>query len=51
MLLLISEDADTIAIKIDQILMEQNFTIKPFSKILTALHHIYMVVQFEEMRI
>ncbi|GGA12702.1 hybrid sensor histidine kinase/response regulator [Okeania sp. KiyG1] len=41
MLLLISEDSDTIAIKIDQILMEQNLTIKPFSNILTAASYLY----------
>ncbi|NET29491.1 hybrid sensor histidine kinase/response regulator [Okeania sp. SIO1I7] len=41
MLLLISEDSDTIAIKIDRILMEQNLTIKPFSKILTAPSYLY----------
>ncbi|MDY7003861.1 MAG: hybrid sensor histidine kinase/response regulator [Cyanobacteriota bacterium] len=41
MLLLISEDSDTIAIKIEQILMEQNLTIKPFSKILTAPSYLY----------
>ncbi len=41
MLLLISEDTDTIAIKIEQILMEQNLTIKPFSKVLTAPSYLY----------
>ncbi|NEP70562.1 MAG: hybrid sensor histidine kinase/response regulator [Okeania sp. SIO2G4] len=41
MLLLISEDSDTIAIKIEQILMEQNLTIKPFSKILKAPSYLY----------
>ncbi|NEQ76417.1 MAG: hybrid sensor histidine kinase/response regulator [Okeania sp. SIO2C9] len=41
MLLLISEDSDTIAIKIEQILMEQNLTIKPFSNILTAPSYLY----------
>ena len=41
MLLLISEDSDTIAIKIEQILMEQNLTIKPFSNILTAASYLY----------
>ncbi|NEQ35124.1 MAG: hybrid sensor histidine kinase/response regulator [Okeania sp. SIO3I5] len=41
MLLLISEDTDTIAIKIEQILMEQNLTIKPFSKVLTAPSYFY----------
>ncbi|NEP82618.1 MAG: response regulator [Okeania sp. SIO3B3] len=41
MLLLISEDSDTIAIKVEQILMEQNLTIKPFSKILTAPSYLY----------
>ncbi len=41
MLLLISEDTDTIGIKIEQILMEQNLTIKPFSKVLTAPSYLY----------
>ncbi len=41
MLLLISEASDTIAIKIEQILMEQNLTIKPFSKVLTAPSYLY----------
>lgn len=41
MLFLISEDTDTIAIKVEQILMEQNLTIKPFSKILTAPSYLY----------
>ncbi|MGD1808392.1 response regulator [Dapis sp. BLCC M126] len=41
MLLLISEDTDTIAIKIDQILMEQNLTIKPFTKVLTSPSYLY----------
>ncbi|MEB3339469.1 hybrid sensor histidine kinase/response regulator [Okeania sp.] len=41
MLLLISEDTDTIAIKIEQILMEQNLTIKPFSKALTLPSYLY----------
>jgi chemotaxis family two-component system sensor histidine kinase/response regulator PixL len=36
MLLLISQGLETIALKIDQILMEQNLTIKPFDKILAA---------------
>ncbi|MGB3404337.1 MAG: response regulator [Microcoleaceae cyanobacterium] len=36
MLLLISQGLETIALKIDQILMEQNLTIKPFNKILAA---------------
>ncbi|MEM1170949.1 MAG: response regulator [Cyanobacteria bacterium P01_H01_bin.35] len=40
-LLLISEDTDTIAIKIEQILMEQNLTIKPFSKLLTSPSYLY----------
>ncbi len=41
MLLLISEDIDTIAIKIEQILMEQNLTIKPFNKVLTSPSYLY----------
>ncbi|OZH52398.1 hypothetical protein AFK68_24625 [Hydrocoleum sp. CS-953] len=41
MLLLISEDTDTIAIKIEQILMEQNLTIKPFSQLLTSPSYLY----------
>jgi chemotaxis family two-component system sensor histidine kinase/response regulator PixL len=36
MLLLISQGLETVALKIDQILMEQNLTIKPFDKILAA---------------
>jgi chemotaxis family two-component system sensor histidine kinase/response regulator PixL len=36
MLLLISQGLETVALKIDQILMEQNLTIKPFNKILAA---------------
>ena len=41
LLLLISEGSDTIALKIDQILMEQNLTIKPFTKVLTAPSYLY----------
>ncbi|MGK7920380.1 MAG: response regulator [Trichodesmium sp.] len=40
-LLLISEDTETIAIQIEQILMEQNLTIKPFSQVLTAPSYLY----------
>ncbi len=36
MLLLISQGLETIALKIDQVLMEQNLTIKPFDKVLAA---------------
>ncbi|NES91100.1 MAG: hypothetical protein F6K13_18675 [Okeania sp. SIO2B9] len=38
---IVSESSDTIAIKIEQILMEQNLTIKPFSKILKAPSYLY----------
>lgn len=41
MLLLISEGSDTIALKIDQILMEQNLTIKPFSNALKTPSYLY----------
>ena len=36
MLLLVSQGENTIGFKVDQILMEQNLVIKPFSKVLTA---------------
>ncbi|MGB3532739.1 MAG: response regulator [Microcoleaceae cyanobacterium] len=36
MLLLISQGLETVALKIDRIIMEQNLTIKPFNKILVA---------------
>ncbi|NES81261.1 MAG: hybrid sensor histidine kinase/response regulator [Moorea sp. SIO2B7] len=36
MLLLVSQGEDTIGLKVDQILMEQNLVIKPFSKVLTS---------------
>ncbi|MGB3535556.1 MAG: hybrid sensor histidine kinase/response regulator [Microcoleaceae cyanobacterium] len=36
MLLVISQGLNTIALKIDQVIMEQNLTIKPFSPTLTA---------------
>ena len=41
MLLLVSQGADTIALKIDQMLMEQDLVIKPFDKALTAPSYFY----------
>ena len=41
MLLLVSQGSDTIALKIDQMLMEQDLVIKPFDKALTAPSYFY----------
>ncbi len=41
MLLLLSEGLETIGLRIDQIVMEQNLTIKPFSKVLKAPPYFY----------
>jgi chemotaxis family two-component system sensor histidine kinase/response regulator PixL len=41
MVLLLSEGLETIGLKIDQILMEQNLTIKPFGKALKAPPYFY----------
>jgi chemotaxis family two-component system sensor histidine kinase/response regulator PixL len=40
-LLLISQGLDTVALKIDQVLMEQNLTIKPFGEILNSPSYFY----------
>ncbi|NEQ67113.1 MAG: response regulator, partial [Symploca sp. SIO2D2] len=41
MLLLVSQGSDTIALKIDHMLMEQDLVIKPFDKALTAPSYFY----------
>ncbi|NET58914.1 MAG: response regulator [Symploca sp. SIO2E6] len=41
MLLLVSQGADTMALKIDQMLMEQDLVIKPFDQALTAPSYFY----------
>jgi chemotaxis family two-component system sensor histidine kinase/response regulator PixL len=41
MVLLLSEGLETIGLRIDQILMEQNLTIKPFGKVLKAPPYFY----------
>ncbi|MGB3402712.1 MAG: hybrid sensor histidine kinase/response regulator [Microcoleaceae cyanobacterium] len=41
MLLVISQGLNTIALKIDQVIMEQHLTIKPFSPALTAPSYLY----------
>ncbi len=41
MLLVISQGLNTIALKIEQVIMEQNLTIKPFSSVLTAPSYLY----------
>jgi len=41
MVLLLSEGLETIGLRIDQVLMEQNLTIKPFGKVLKAPSYFY----------
>jgi chemotaxis family two-component system sensor histidine kinase/response regulator PixL len=41
MLLVISQGLNTIALKIDQVIMEQHLTIKPFSSVLSAPSYLY----------
>ncbi len=41
MILLLSEGLETIGLRIDQVLMEQNLTIKPFGKVLKAPSYFY----------
>ncbi|MEL7035267.1 MAG: hybrid sensor histidine kinase/response regulator [Cyanobacteria bacterium J06592_8] len=41
MVLMLSEGLETVGLKIDQILMEQNLTIKPFGKVLKAPPYFY----------
>ena len=41
MLLVISQGLKTIALKIDQVLMEQHLTVKPFNSILTSPSYLY----------
>ncbi|MDY7022627.1 MAG: hybrid sensor histidine kinase/response regulator, partial [Cyanobacteriota bacterium] len=41
MVLMLSEGLDTVGLKIDQVLMEQNLTIKPFGKALKAPPYFY----------
>ncbi len=41
MLLLVSQGLETISLKIDRVLMEQNLTIKPFNKMIAAPSYFY----------